>query len=105
MMHNGKVSESPERNDFIKVGRAQGVAISALHQVYGEGLCPAALCSTKPKARRAQCCDMKSSPGHKELNKRAHDLPEKSGPNHKRTWSKVLSLTEKIRKDKRQKRK
>ena len=96
-MYSGEVSSDPSLNDFIQVGKAPSVAIKALEKVHGEGLCAAALCSTKPGTWRAQCCDMRGNTRHKKLLSRAHDLPAKSGPNHKRSWSKVLKITEKIR--------
>lgn len=96
-MHNGDVSVDPAKNDFIKVGKADAVAIEALEAVYGEGLCPAALCSSKPGEWRAQCCDLRGNARHKRLSSKAHDLPAKSGPNHKRTWDKVVKISNKIR--------
>jgi hypothetical protein len=97
VMYNGKVSSDPSMNDFIKVGKAEAVAIEALERVHGRGLCPAALCSSKAGEWRAQCCDMRGNSRHKRLSKRAHDLPAKSGPNYKKTWDKVLKITEEIR--------
>ena len=45
--YNGTVSSDATKSTFIKVGKITPVAIVALHQVFGKGLCPAALCSNK----------------------------------------------------------
>ena len=97
MAWDGSVSNTPSENNFISVGNSDQVAIKALQDVYGAGLCPAALCSTKPDEWRCQCCDQKHLAEHKRLDTKAHRLPKKSGPNHKRSWTKVLDLTEEIR--------
>ena len=96
MLYDGTVSSDPTKNDFAKVGKAEAVAIEALEEVHGAGLCAAALCSSKPRKWRTQCCDMRGDSNHKRLTSRAHSLPDKSGPNHKKTWSKVLKITKKI---------
>jgi hypothetical protein len=97
MMYNGKVSSNPSKNDFIQVGKAEPVAIQALEEVHGKGLCAAALCSTKPGDWRAQCCDLKGQAGHQKLNREAHKLPNHSGPHYRKTWKKIVKISDKIR--------
>lgn len=97
MTWDGSVHNDPAKNNFISVGKSGQVAIDALHEVYGAELCPAALCSSKPGDWRCQCCDMRSQQGHEGLGTKAHLLPAKSGPNHKTSWKQVLSLTDKVR--------
>ena len=96
-MYNGKVSKDAARNDFISVGKSEEVGAEAVHQVYGEGLCEAALCSAKPGDWRCQCCDQKSDKRHRRAGVEAHALPARSGPNHTSSWKRVLELTDKIR--------
>ena len=102
MTWSARVSSDSSKNEFIQVGKAEPVSIKALWEIYGEGLCPAALCSTKPGLWRTQCCDMRTHSDHKNLDSKAHTgLPERTGPNHKRTWSRVVELSNKIMNKKR----
>ena len=95
--HNGIVSSDATKNTFIKVGKIPPVAIAALHQIFGKGLCPAALCSNKLGTWRMQCCDKSNHPDHKLLDKKAHDLHPTSGPNC-RKWQSVIDQSNELRK-------
>ena len=101
---NGMVSSNPKNNDFIHVGKVEAVAVAALDEVYGQGLCHAALCSAKKGDWRCQCCDMRAHNMHRGLTSKAHTLPKVSGPDHAHSWNKVLRITDKIR-QKRQRKK
>ena len=95
--YNGVVSSDASKNIFIKVGKIPPVAIAALHKVFGKGLCPAALCSNKLGTWRMQCCDKSHHSDHKQLDKKAHDLPSTSGPNC-RKWQSVVDQSNELRK-------
>jgi hypothetical protein len=91
---NGEVSKTASRNTYITVG-AYTAKISALEEVYGKGLCPAALCSFGRGNLRFLVCDCASDPAHKSVKSRAHKLPGQSGPNDKSNWAKVNRLSKK----------
>lgn len=83
---SGRVSENPEKNDFISVGTVRNIHRPALEKVYPGGYCEAALCSTKTGEARFLVCDCKG--------KRSHDLPAATGPNDEKNWDRVLKLSE-----------
>ena len=95
--YNGIVSSDATKNTFIKVGKIPPVAIAVLHQVFGKGFCPAALCSNKLDTWRMQCCDKSHHSDHKQLDKKAHNLPSTSGPNC-RKWQSVVDQSNELRK-------
>ena len=95
--HSGLVSSEASKNVFIKVGNIPPVAIEALHKVFGKGLCPAALCSSKVGTWRMQCCDKAGHSDHVLLDKKAHALPQESGP-YCRKWQSVVDQSSALRK-------
>lgn len=82
---DGTVSQSVEKNKFISVGSIKNISIKALHEVYGEELCEASLCSLKQGPRRMLVCDCEG--------KKGHNLPAASGPKDRESWRKVERLS------------
>jgi hypothetical protein len=96
---DNKVHKADSKNTFITVGSATA-ALSALKEVYGEDLCPAALCSLRSGVMRLLVCDKHGeSKIHAAAGSKAHRLPRLSGPNDTKNWAKVQRLTERCRKE------
>ena len=91
----GRTRKDSAKNRFITVGSITAL-ISALQAVYGQFLCPAALCSIREGNLRLRVCDCKSDVSHKSCHSKAHRLPPKSGPKQdKDNWKKVMAATDK----------
>ena len=91
---SGRKKRDESKNLFITVGSVTAL-ISALGAVYGEQLCPAALCSIRSGNLRLRVCDCNGDPVHRTCSSKAHRLPPLSGPKDKGNWKKIQAATDK----------
>ena len=91
---SGRKKRDKSKNLFITVGSVTAL-ISALGAVYGEQLCPAALCSIRSGNLRLRVCDCNGDPAHRTCSSKAHRLPPLSGPKDKGNWKKIQAATDK----------
>ena len=91
---SGRRKKDESKNLFITMGSVTAL-VSALSLVYGEHLCPIALCSIKGGNLRLRVCDCKGDAAHRTCSSKAHRLPPQSGPKDRDDWRKIQAATDK----------